>query len=349
MTRHREPFDGLPPWAIDPPMGPVLPSAAVTSPPAAMQRAYPTWSSGERVAGAPLSAAAAPCPGPWPEPGAVRVPGAPGRRQPPPPGPSGPVALPPAAGQAAPARDARWVASLSDRSLSGAAAPPRASGPAASPAGPPPAPLSVRRPGSARPPRGGIAAGPANGVLHRVPPRGEATQLAVMFALDYLSFDEDDPQRRHQVVQRYLPDEVSGRLGWDGLGRQLADVAVPGAIDVVGACVWFDLQVRVTPYHRIGGQLAPPLRPQGPSPARAASAPAPMGLRWAPAAARWVRLWVPVRRGAGGALVVDPAVAVPETRQLPLPDGVPPPSEGGSQDNDDGAVRDDGAVGTGES
>jgi len=316
MTRHRaDPFDGLPPWAIDPPMGPVLVSAAVTSPPAAPQRAYPTGSTGEHVAGAPLSASPAPSPGPWP----------------------------------APPRDARWVAPLSDRSPFVTAAPPRAADPTASPAGPPPAPLSVRRPGSAQPPRGGIAPSPANGVPHPVPPRGEATQLAVMFALDYLSFDEDDPQRRHQVVQRYLPDEVSGRLGWDGLGRQLADVAVPGAIDVVGACVWFDLQVRVTPYHRIGGQLAPPLRPQGPSPARAASAPAPMALRWAPAAARWVRLWVPVRRGAGGALVVDPAVAVPETRQLPLPDGVPPPSEGGSQDNDDGAVRDDGAVGTGES
>ena len=27
MTRHRDdPFEGLPPWAIDPPMGPVLPS-----------------------------------------------------------------------------------------------------------------------------------------------------------------------------------------------------------------------------------------------------------------------------------------------------------------------------------
>src|SRR5690349_3126955 len=90
----------------------------------------------------------------------------------------------------------------------------------------------------------------------------------------------------------------------------------PGAIDVVGACVWFDLQVRVTPYRRIGGQLAPPLRPQGRPPARAASAPAPMALRWAPGAARWVRLWVPVRR-AGGALVVDPAVAAPETRELP--------------------------------
>jgi hypothetical protein len=60
-----------------------------------------------------------------------------------------------------------------------------------------------------------------------------------MFALDYLSFDEDDPHRRHQVVQRHLPDEISGRLGLDGLGRQLADVAVPGVTDVVGECVWF--------------------------------------------------------------------------------------------------------------
>ena len=169
-----------------------------------------------------------------------------------------------------------------------------------------------------------------------------------MFALDYLSFDEDDPHRRHQVVQRYLPDEVSGRLGWDGLGRQLADVAVPGAIDVVDACVWFDLQVRVTPYRRIGGQLAPPLRPQGPPPARAASAPAPMALRWAPAAARWVRLWVPVRRSVAGALVVDPAVAAPETRELPLPDGVTPRSEGGYQD-DDGDDGDDTGIRTGES
>ena len=64
MTRHRDdPFEGLPPWAVDPPMGSVLPSAAGTSPPAARQGTHTTGSTGERGAGAPLSSWAAPYPG----------------------------------------------------------------------------------------------------------------------------------------------------------------------------------------------------------------------------------------------------------------------------------------------
>ena len=71
MTRHRDELsDGLPPWAVATPTGLVPPSpprpaagsVAGTSPPAVTQRAYPTWSTGEREAGAPLRGSATPSP-----------------------------------------------------------------------------------------------------------------------------------------------------------------------------------------------------------------------------------------------------------------------------------------------
>jgi hypothetical protein len=143
------------------------------------------------------------------------------------------------------------------------------------------------------------------------PHPAEAAALAGAFAVDYLSWDEDDPDRRGRVLLDYLPIPVNdpARLGWSGRGRQRAEFALPGRVGPDGdGRVLVDVRVRVTPYRSVGDHGADPApdtetEPGGVAGAPAA-APAPTGRGWRSLASSWIRLSVPVVLESGR-LVVD--------------------------------------------
>ncbi|TWF76775.1 hypothetical protein FHX44_112670 [Pseudonocardia hierapolitana] len=159
------------------------------------------------------------------------------------------------------------------------------------------------------------------------PDPAEAAALAGAFAVDYLSWDEEDPARRGRVLHGYLavPGGDPARIGWNGEGRQRADFALPGRVRADGdGRVLVDVRVRVTPYRAVGGHER---RASGPDPAQIgvpAVAPAPTGRGWRSMAARWVRLSVPVV-WESGRLAVD---AWEETIGEDVPPPQAPPTAG---------------------
>ena len=144
----------------------------------------------------------------------------------------------------------------------------------------------------------------------------EAGALAGAFATDYLSWDEDDPGRRGRVLADHLaaPTANPALLGWDGVGRQRAEFALPGAVRPDGDDrVLVDVRVRVTPYRSVGDRALEEPGPEPDVPGVPAAAPAPVERGWHGCASYWVRLIVPVVR-EDGRLVVD-------ARDETLPDG----------------------------
>ncbi|MHA6792429.1 hypothetical protein ACVGVM_02750 [Pseudonocardia bannensis] len=169
------------------------------------------------------------------------------------------------------------------------------------------------------------------------PHPAEAAALAGAFAVDYLSWDEDDPARRGLVLADYLP--VPGgdpaRLGWSGRGRQRAEFALPGLVRPDGdGRVLVDVRVRVTPYRRVGGRGDPPVEPEPEIVGIPAVAPAPSGRGWRSLASHWIRISVPIALDAGR-LVVD---AWEET----LGEDEPPPAD--RADLTDPTLDDDASV-----
>lgn len=148
----------------------------------------------------------------------------------------------------------------------------------------------------------------------------EAAQLATTFSMDYLSWDEEQPWRRSEVLRRYLPTGADTTLGWSGDGRQRADFACPGQVKFVEFCLWVDVRVRVTPYQRTDDPLGPAPETRLPDGAIWSSAPAPVAVGWQSGPSAWMRLAVPVRRHDSGGLVVDLST-------IPEPD----PNEGHQQ------------------
>jgi hypothetical protein len=144
----------------------------------------------------------------------------------------------------------------------------------------------------------------------RRPDPAEAAALAGAFAVDYLSWDEDDPARRSRVLLDYLASAGSdpARLGWSGVGRQRAEFALPGLVRPDGdGRVLVDVRVRVTPYRSVGDhtpETPDPAEPDPPVAGAHAVAPAPTGRGWRSLASCWIRLSVPVTFN-GSRLVVD--------------------------------------------
>lgn len=195
-------------------------------------------------------------------------------------------------------------------------------------------PVAPRTPVVEEPPTDPYGFPPVPAAPARTPDPAEAGALAAAFAVDYLSWDEDDPARRGRVLLDHLP-AVGGdraRLGWSGRGRQRADFALPGLVRPDGdGRVLVDVRVRITPYRSVGEHdrgSAEPL--PGCTPA---AAPAPTARGWRSLAACWVRLSVPVTHD-GGRLVVDaweetlgelgPVVPAPALEDPSLADDDPP-------------------------
>ncbi|MCU1653758.1 MAG: hypothetical protein JWQ60_4907 [Pseudonocardia sp.] len=146
----------------------------------------------------------------------------------------------------------------------------------------------------------------------------EAAAFAARFAADYMSWDEDDPTRRAEVLREYLGDPRDATLGWSGTGRQRADVVLPGrTMRTRDDRLVVEVTVRVTTYERACPSPAPAEtpaegreRPRGnePLPANAvghSSAPAPYSPRWCVVSTHWARLAPPISRDQTGRLVVD--------------------------------------------
>ncbi|GAA2878489.1 hypothetical protein GCM10010472_40350 [Pseudonocardia halophobica] len=168
-----------------------------------------------------------------------------------------------------------------------------------------------------------------------VPHPAEAAALAAAFAADYLSWDEDDPDRRARVLGDYLADRRPVHLGWSGHGRQRADFALPGLVRPDGeGRVLVDVRVRVTPYRRVPGGRPGPADDLDDGPAVPAAAPAPAARGWRGLPGRWVRIGVAVRVEADR-LVVDAEEELDEPADRSVT--VPADSAGLDTDLDDDA------------
>lgn len=99
------------------------------------------------------------------------------------------------------------------------------------------------------------AAGPVHAGAARAPrwPTGTAQQVATRFAVDYLSWDEDDPSARARALAADVASGVDTTAGWDGNGRQTVTLASAGGLDRRGAArAVVTVQARVVPYTRAG-------------------------------------------------------------------------------------------------
>lgn len=141
----------------------------------------------------------------------------------------------------------------------------------------------------------------------------EAGTFALRFACDFLSWDEDAPEHRSQVLRSYLASGHSSTLGWNGTGRQRADAPAYGRMERRSpTTVIVEVWVRITTYERSNqarsAGTSRPWRDNGMPPS---SAPAPHAPGWTATTAYWLSMAVPVtrdQRDPGGRLVVNPSL-----------------------------------------
>jgi hypothetical protein len=193
------------------------------------------------------------------------------------------------------------------------------------PSPPPPAPPHVRP---------ATAPGPGTGTDRRQAPadpavpaalpakRADAGALAAAFGVDFLSWDEGDPQRRGRALAPYavppvLEEQLAG-TGWPGRGRQRGEFALPGAVIALSEDrLLVHVRVRVTPFRRLTRTPACVRHSMDVLPYPAA-APAPTDPGWVGLDSYWYELLVPVREVAEQWRVdIGAVIAVP-----PLPLGV---------------------------
>jgi hypothetical protein len=152
--------------------------------------------------------------------------------------------------------------------------------------------------------------------------RADAGALAAAFGVDFLSWDEGDPQRRGRALASYaMPPVVEEQLagtGWSGSGRQRGELALPGAVVALSDDrLLVHVRVRVTPFRRLTRTPACARHSTDVLPFPAA-APAPTDPGWVGLDSYWYELLVPMREVVDqwrvdiGAVIVVP----------PLPPGV---------------------------
>ena len=195
-----------------------------------------------------------------------------------------------------------------------AAPPPGAGGPPAAPPRPPAGATADLPTGKAEPARALIG----EDVAALAPIcDDQARGFAARFTADYLSWDEDVPQVRWQVLATYYADPAAAVLGWTGCGRQHVDLVIPGVvIRLSPQRLVVQTTARIVLHERIGPSSRSS-RSSRPNRAPDELAPPPPGLQWAAASApgagswratatAWAELHVPVGRGADGGLEVQP-------------------------------------------
>ena len=138
-------------------------------------------------------------------------------------------------------------------------------------------------------------------------PSDEARAIATRYAVSYLTWDEDNADARPAQIGLDLAAGLDSRAGWNGRGKQTADVAYPGAVkpDANGLTAAVDVRVRVLAFAKKGGA-------------------------WVPGAVSWERLSVPVVKTASRVVASGPPTFVPDERAA-LPDNMP---EAGVPDDD---------------
>lgn len=156
----------------------------------------------------------------------------------------------------------------------------------------------------------------------------EARQLAECFALDYLSCDEDDPERRRVALEPYLSRRSDALLGWPGekpgRGRWRAVHARAGEVLPYSHGVTVDVKVLVEVFARTPADQTstsdaedderPPTEaaaenlcsaPELPLGARWSAVPGAYAPGWTHEMSIWQRLGIPIRRHDLGHLVVE--------------------------------------------
>ena len=142
-------------------------------------------------------------------------------------------------------------------------------------------------------------------------PSDEARAVATRYAVSYLTWDEGNVDARPAQIGLDLAAGLDGRAGWNGRGKQTADVAYPGEVkpDSNGVTAVVDVRVHVRSYVK-------------------------RGTNWAAGPVTWERLSVPVAQTAARVVASGPPTFVPDERAA-LPDNMP---EAGAPDDDLTAV-----------
>lgn len=163
----------------------------------------------------------------------------------------------------------------------------------------------------------GPAVGPAAGPIGEggrdavVAPvgEGEGAAFAARFVAEFLSWDEDDPTRRAQVLRTLLRDPRGTTLGWAGAGRQRVELVLPGRTlrtECGGLIV--EVTARVLSFHRVCPRPDILASATDADPATMSCCPPPSAAGWAAGDSSWTRLAPPVVRLATGELKVDLAL-----------------------------------------
>jgi hypothetical protein len=126
----------------------------------------------------------------------------------------------------------------------------------------------------------------------------DASALAAAFGVDFLSWDESDPERRGRALVPYVApptrEEQLVRAGWSGSGRQRAELALPGSVVRLNANrLLVHVRVRVTPFRRVGDRLMGARDTTDVLPFPAA-APAPSDPAWLGLDSYWYELLIPM-------------------------------------------------------
>ncbi|MGE0346618.1 MAG: hypothetical protein AB7N73_12450 [Gemmatimonadales bacterium] len=133
----------------------------------------------------------------------------------------------------------------------------------------------------------------------------EGSAFAARFAAEFLSWDEDNPSLRTEVLRHLLRDPRGATLGWSGAGRQRAELVLVGrTLRTPGGALVVEVTVRVQSFQRVRPRPAPQPLAAPADPERSCCPPA-ASADWVAGASSWARVAPPVVRDETGELKVD--------------------------------------------